>query len=425
MKEENKIKIEKALDSLLDNISENMFDCQKFGYYSPFLKFISYKSNKIHRQSRQCIYPTCTKRTIKKSHSIPKSASLNIISENGHVLKPDVDEYGKELKVKINSVGINNASVFPGFCEEHEKLFSIYENDAKIDTYKKVLLQSYRAICREIVVRKNESFVLNQQYREYEKVVERESLKYVSGLLKNHIELDKIKGIKINGGDKLLLSFEKMIKYINKSLVLLEEYSDTIISEITNDTKSSDIIFSALTIDYILPIALCGFANSELQINGSHTEFLLIMNIVPTNKETYIVCATNKKNKKIFDEYIKFHYQHHLSILNMVESFMIFGSDHWFIRPSKWHTLPDDRKEILLADILQSKESFLEMYPLSIFDEARKTFIDIFLRNTKDRKLTNIEKDFISREKTKLSGAYHRRIMGEDELIQTLYKHIE
>ncbi|MBW2570123.1 MAG: hypothetical protein JRE47_12360 [Deltaproteobacteria bacterium] len=425
MKEEDKIKIEHALDALLDNISENMLDCQKFEYYSPFLKFISYKKNKIHRQSRRCIYPKCTKRTIKKSHSIPKSASLNIISENGHVLKPDFDEYGKELKVKIKSVGINNASAFPGFCEEHERLFSIYENDAKIDTYKKALLQSYRAICREIVVRKNDRFVLNQLYREYKDVLEKESLKCVKGLLKNLIELGEIKQIKIDGGDGLLLNFEKQIKYINKVIVTLEDYSDTIISEITSDTKSSDLILSALTIDYVLPIALCGFANSELQVNGSRTEFTLIMNIVPINKETYIICATNKKNKEIFDEYMKFCHQHHLSVLNMVESFMIFGSDHWFIQPSKWHTLPDDRKEILLADILQSNESFLEMYPLSIFDEARKTFIDLFLRNTKDRKLTNIEKDFIDREKNKLYGHINRRIIGEDELIQKLYKHIE
>lgn len=424
MKKEDKIKIEKTLDSLMDNISESKLYCQKFENYAPFLKYMSYKYNKIHRQSRRCIYPKCTKRSI-KSHSIPKNSSLNIISDNGHVLKPDFDIYGKELKVKMKSIGINNASVFPGFCEEHEKLFSIYENDGKIDTYKKVLLQSYRAICHEIVVRGNERFVTEQLYIEYKKTIESESLKYISGLLKNHIELGKIKGIKVNGGDKLLLTFEKQIKYVNKSLTPLQEYSDAIISELTNSNKPSKIIFSVITIDYILPVALCGFASSELQINGDRTDFLLIMNVVPINNETYILCATNKKNEKILNKYTEFYYQDHLSILNMVESFMIFGSDHWFIRPSKWHTLPEDRKGILLADILQSKESFIEMYPLSIFDEARKTFIDMFLRNTKDRELTKIEKDFISREKNKLYGHINRRIMGKDELIQKLYKNLE
>ena len=425
MKEDNNNKIEKMLDSLLDNISENMLDSQKFENYSPILKFMSYEKNKIHRQPRQCIYPKCTKRTIKRSHSIPKSASLKIISENGHVLKPNVDEYGKELKVKMDIVGINNASVFPGFCEEHERLFSIYENDAKIDTQKKVLLQSYRAICREIVVAENRLSVQSQLYREYKKTIERESLTYLNGLAKKHIELDKFKEISIDGGDKLFLYFEKMIKYINKSLVILKEYSEALISEITDDAKSSNIIFSAISIDYLFPVALCGFANSELQINGNHSEFLLIMNVVPINKGTYIVCATTKKNKKIFDKYIECYHQHCLSALNMVESFMVFGSDYWFIKPSKWHALPDDRKEVILADILQSKESFLEMYPLSIFDEARKFFIDAFLKNTKDRELTNVEKDFIGQEKNKLYGNIERKIMGEDKLIQKLYKIIE
>lgn len=425
MEEKDKIKIEKALDLLIDNISENKFDCQKFEYYAPLLKYISHKYNKIHRRPSQCIYPKCTKRSVKKSHSIPKSTSLNVIAENGHVLKPEVDIYSEELKVKMNSVGINNASVFPGFCEEHEKLFAAYENDGKIDTYRKFLLQSYRAVCREIVVRQNERFILSQLYREYKKVIESESLKYLSGLLKNHIPLEKIEGIKIDGGDKILLGFEKQIKYINKSLVAIEEYSNAIISELINNNKSSEIIFSAINIDYVLPVALCGFANSELQINGANTDFLLIMNIIPIDNETYIICATNKENENIFNEYTKFCYQDPLSILNMIESFMIFGSDHWFMQPSKWHTLPDSRKEILLADILQSKESFLEMNPLSIFDKARKTFIDIFLRNTKGRELTEIEKEFISRENNKLYGHIDRRIMGEDELTQKLFKILE
>ena len=50
------------------------------------------------------------------------------------------------------SIGINEASTFPGYCLEHENLFSEFENIKDFKTGEHMGLQLYRTVCREIVI---------------------------------------------------------------------------------------------------------------------------------------------------------------------------------------------------------------------------------------------------------------------------------
>jgi hypothetical protein len=58
-------------------------------------------------------------------------------------------------------------------------------------------------------------------------------------------------------------------------------------------------------------------------------------------------------------------------ILIMVETWMVRGTDHWFMRPSDWEGIPADRRAMILRDMLDESVSIGEAYPGSVLDSVR------------------------------------------------------
>lgn len=86
------------------------------------------------------------------SHSISRSW-LEQIAENGHVgsLRLNVERAPHEaVRVVLESVGIKQASVFPGFCQDHDsQLFTPLECHPFAATPEQLHLLAYRSVCRE------------------------------------------------------------------------------------------------------------------------------------------------------------------------------------------------------------------------------------------------------------------------------------
>lgn len=59
----------------------------------------------------------------------------------------------------------------------------------------------------------------------------------------------------------------------------------------------------------------------------------------------------------------------------MVESWMVNGTDQWFITPSVWSALSSERQTIILEKILLSEQNIGEDCQVSIFDDLRKKII--------------------------------------------------
>lgn len=105
----------------------------------------------LQKKVRNCIFPGCKNSCIPKSHTIQR-ASLQLISESQHLLTPG----SKEGKTIITSVGINEASTFPGFCQTHEEIFKEFEKNISFDSNGSYQLQIYRTLCREIIVKESQ-----------------------------------------------------------------------------------------------------------------------------------------------------------------------------------------------------------------------------------------------------------------------------
>src|SRR5690242_14653613 len=136
----DKKRLEIALDKVLEKFNDQNFITQDFIKYSQILKHSFFQNQSLHRKKRKCVVIGCEEETIRKSHSIPKSSILKNISINGHVLKPEFDSSSHYPRNKMAEIGINNASVFPGYCVKHESMFESFEIDGRFDDAKKAIL---------------------------------------------------------------------------------------------------------------------------------------------------------------------------------------------------------------------------------------------------------------------------------------------
>ncbi|WP_260685370.1 SEC-C domain-containing protein [Rhizobium laguerreae] len=90
---------------------------------------------------------------ITKAHTVQKNGGLAAIAEAGHVLtvKPSMKELVETGGLpQPRKVGVNNASVFPGFCSKHDTtIFKAIEGKSLLLTKDNAFLFAYRAISYE------------------------------------------------------------------------------------------------------------------------------------------------------------------------------------------------------------------------------------------------------------------------------------
>ena len=399
MEENKKEIIQDILDSLIQKLDNEGLNTQKIEERSKLIRNTFHKKESLHRNLRICTYPGCTEKSIKKSHTIQRNKVLKTISEGNHVYKPEVDMQSDKPKMKIKKIGINDASTFPGFCSIHEQLFESFEKKGSIDSKNEALLQTFRAICREIVFRENEKKILTFQRDEYFKNIEKDAQQYIlNELEKKKLSVSFGKTSLSNVNDYLLYLFDNTIYLIDKIISDLEKY---MISSLNNN--NDEIISKEFTIDYQFPIAIAGFGNQKYNYFGEERNFILILNVIPYKNQTTIICYTLKEHESIFQSYIDFYTQNILTILNLIESFMINASDHWYVKPSYWDSMLEIKKEYILQCLFYTEESFMDESPYSIFDDIRIHFLEAFMNSRSEVPLTKVEEDFLNKERSKLN----------------------
>jgi hypothetical protein len=110
--------------------------------------------------------------SIIRAHTVSRGPNLSRISVDGHVLQfsgsvADLLKSGGELVLK--KIGINDASVFYGFCRRHDRdLFSCIENEPFTGRADQCLAVAYRTMSRELYG-KDASAHLRETLREADK----------------------------------------------------------------------------------------------------------------------------------------------------------------------------------------------------------------------------------------------------------------
>lgn len=365
-------KINAALDAFMDVVSEDEHSfIGKLGIRKG-LAFSSFSElQKYYRTPRKCIYPKCKNQSVSYSHTISKSTSLKFISENQHVLSPELDI--QNMSYIMKSVGVNTASALPIFCEHHEKIFFVFENDGIIKSDEHVYLQVFRAICREIVLKKLQIKSLDDYIEKLRKIITKNGIKFINERLgeefisKHNVNLKSLTFTNLSEG---IAVAENSKKTLVRLLNLLEnDFFPNSIMEIENNGEG--LAHYSIVIKADSPVCLSGLANFTINDNGTHHNVHAILNIIPNPSRTFLSITVSLKHKEYLEGYLAQFLNHFNGPLNLIETWMVNGPDHWFIKPSEWNAIPDARKQKILNEILDESVNIGSHYGRSIIDTIR------------------------------------------------------
>jgi len=333
--------------------------------------FFNHVSNslKLYRSNHDCIYLNCTKKSIKNSHTISKKLFLATIEENGHVLRPKFDTNTNSFI--LDKIGINLASTFPGFCTNHEKLFQDFEEKDQFNTPEHFNLQLYRTICREYFIKKYQQRIYSQLLISYKEFRNNALLeKYRKDNFIKFLESKglQFKGLKYSMPDTFEKLITKELNYLNKEIDIMHVYYQ----KGTDLLEGKDDFWGkAYSLDIQIPVCLSGRANFKVNDNGKEKNIIVFINVLPQKINTTInICGLNKD-----EDYIKLYLNSALtdgiSFLTMIETWMVRGTDHWFIKPSIWQKISRKSQKTILQDFRDLSYNIGTPYLITIFQDLK------------------------------------------------------
>lgn len=365
----------KEIMKVTDRVLDDFVDGKEWDYLNESTMNSKYmgqvaKRNKSWANSKMCIYPGCGKTSIRRSHTIQKSGSIDVISENNHVLTPMLIERPSKLEYIMKHIGVNEASTFPGFCIEHEKLFHRYEKNKKLMDAEDYRLQIYRTICREIVFNESELTSHIEFYNTYKKEVENVFIKELEKEYGKSISELGLESIKVEENNYKKHLYDNGVEKYNNTLQSLHKLHDACFN--------NDIFLISIKIPFQIPVAIAGISNVRFSdyIYTEDEDSTVVVNLLPLEGETDLIISSlfiYKDSLLTFVEYIK---QTPLTLLNFIESFIINGSEHLFFKESVWEKLSEVMQRQMINDIFYSDWSFGKEYEYSILNDIRKQLID-------------------------------------------------
>jgi len=234
----------------------------------------------IHRK-RKCFLDSCLENAI-SSHLLQKNGILNYITHNGHLYQTTFELFPKP-NYKINKIGINKAMTFKGFCSEHDTtIFRPIESAKEIDfaEYETQLLFSYRTVLNE--------------YREKQILID-----FFTEILR---EAQK---------RKILIDEERILQSIAAE-TFAQWDTEYIIKSIENelhkikgqDKKFEFYLFKLPQLEvgassvYSLKSVGDSFKNGNIKFENKQLLPILIINIIPQEKETVFLIGFHKDSRE-------------------------------------------------------------------------------------------------------------------------------
>lgn len=108
----------------------------------------------IKKRFSRCLESTwsCENASI-NSHSVQNATALSLIEEAGHVIEMRMNFSAQPPRPELRSIGRNDASTFPGFCQQHDtEIFKpIDTKPLDIEDEEQLFLLAYRSVSRELL----------------------------------------------------------------------------------------------------------------------------------------------------------------------------------------------------------------------------------------------------------------------------------
>lgn len=365
--------LSKAVDAVIDDVLKN--DLPVYGGMNHFLGLSQRSITQFHRRWKRqgtCVFHGCNSRSVRFSHVIQK-ASLDLIAENGKVITPRDGLPGEGPRTRL--IGINEASVFPGFCEKHEQEFADFESVVDLSSKRNAELQIYRIICRELVSKRHELTYFNEIVGKLENM----TVEYINKRLKEILPQDFLR----RHPNKVV----RKTKGLSNRLEIMRCWRDKIRDDlkwfgdhfyepcqpVVDGDHLKNLSWYHITTCERLDVALAGRVPFTAKKDCNSESTSVMVAVIPTNSGTsfLIVCRETEQG------YLHLMFPGFNSVdatgmdpgrlLRVVEAWMVVGTDQWFVRPSTWNSLDSSVQQSVLDDHFgnESQEGF--QLPYSIF----------------------------------------------------------
>ena len=343
------------------------------------------------KRSGTCVYPGCTRVSIPRSHTLQRNGPLALIAEKGHVVGPAIGPNGT---IRVDKVGINLASTFAGFCEEHEKTFADFEEVGEISQEQHVAKQAFRTVCREIAIREFSIQEGEKDLADYRETRAR----FFEERLQATIPGAELKSVSIKGDTRE----DESIRILDQAREMVIELSrlKARLTDIIEGRKAHADVF-AWTLPLEIPVALSG---ALLPMYRKRSEKIrtapIAVGVIPQDGKTVVYLSSLSNHRQFLNGwYNKFKFG--LNGLNLIEQWMVHGTDHWYLPPSLWGNLTQAR-QTEIEELLQSEEFAVDVDPApSIFDDLRR----LMLRELEGQRTTENQSrvdQIIAEERAKL-----------------------
>jgi SEC-C motif len=284
-----------------------------------------------------CSYPDpasdpCSQ-TITKAHTIQKKGGISAIAEAGHVLtvKPTMkDMIESNGNPSPRKIGVNNASIFPGFCSKHDTtLFKPIEGKSLSLDKDTAFLFSYRSIAYE-------RFAKEAQFKGIaaQREIDRGHSFWHQSLIQTRLSVFM---------DGVQLGRRDMDRW--KS-----EFDERLLSG-----KGDDFHFLAVRFDSVLPIVASGVFHPEFDLQGNSLQRLgcvsvdldhVALNVTAFEGQTIAVFGWIGRDdgpaRAFADSFVvKIADDRKADVLARL---LFIHTDNLFLRPTWWETLTAPRQ---------------------------------------------------------------------------------
>lgn len=288
--------------------------------------------------------------SIAKSHTIQKKGGIAAIAEAGHVLtvKPTMKNMiESEGNPSPRKIGVNNASVFPGFCGKHDTtLFKPIEGKTLPLNRDTAFLFSYRAIAYE-------RFAKEAQFKGIaaQRQMDRGHSFFHQSMIQTHLSVFAA-GVEIGRRD---MDRWKM------------QFDERLLSGALHDFH-----FLAVRFDSVLPIVASGAFHPEFDVLGNPLQKLgregadldhITLNVTAFEGQTVMVLGWignhNEPAKAFADSFVAIADDRKANVLVRL---LFVQTDNLFLRPSWWEALPlaqkaAFRKMVLSGSTIQARSA--------------------------------------------------------------------
>jgi hypothetical protein len=127
----------------------------------------------------------------------------------------------------------------------------------------------------------------------------------------------------------------------------------------------------ALQLDTVIPVCLSGTGSFQVEQSGFTQHVQAVLAVIPGKTSTLISIATAGEHREHLATYQRSTMHGGFRLIGAIESWMVHGTDHWFLSPQVWDEVAVPHRQRILDDIQDRAPGIATPYGSTIFNRLK------------------------------------------------------